>query len=471
MKILFVSLRNSAEFLPENDLEISAGSLNDISSGATEVKLVLPAYKSYLIEAEIHEKHGSETFLGREKKAIHYYTGFWRGVEVIFIKPLDGFKADSIRELGIEQFIIFCKACAQIPAFFESPADIIHLFGWKTALTAPFIRKFFKDNSLYRKTKILFSCEDISEVDLFGPDKFRLTGLDWNEYTPDTMEFWGKFSPVKGGIVYSDRIFVSGSGRITDLLSTTYGHGYDGVFRSRINDIIPIPPCIKQSDWDPSTDRFLPENYSSGNSEGKKQCKAALLQEVSLKDGEKPLIALFLEKSRHQEDILQSSMEYLNALQINYIICTEGKSQDRAIENLTQNSSSVKSLYFDDEKSQKKIYSGTDCCVFLMPDDKRLLHLKAMRYGALPISRKGGAFVDNIIPHDEDPEKANGFFYQDFISTNIVKLFRHISNISYRNGKEIHQLKKNAMNYDSSYKRNVTEYLRAVNNVISPKNG
>lgn len=52
-----------------------------------------------------------------------------------------------------------------------------------------------------------------------------------------------------------------------------------------------IAPCgFDNSTWDPSTDNFLPQQYSVKDMKGKAVCKAALQQHLGLSEHASPIL-------------------------------------------------------------------------------------------------------------------------------------------------------------------------------------
>lgn len=46
--------------------------------------------------------------------------------------------------------------------------------------------------------------------------------------------------------------------------------------------LVVAPPVFDSSAWDPSVDKFLPQNYSADNMKGKSVCKVLLQQHLGL---------------------------------------------------------------------------------------------------------------------------------------------------------------------------------------------
>ena len=70
--------------------------------------------------------------------------------------------------------------------------------------------------------------------------------------------------------------------------------GFDGVVQGRADRLIGILNGVDYSHWSPEADRFIAQNYSLHNLEGKKTCKQDLLPVFGLPEEniERPVIGI-----------------------------------------------------------------------------------------------------------------------------------------------------------------------------------
>jgi starch synthase len=62
---------------------------------------------------------------------------------------------------------------------------------------------------------------------------YERSGLDWLEFHPGGVEFYGKMNLLKAGLVYGDAICVASQRMLEELQQPSGGHGLEGVYRQR----------------------------------------------------------------------------------------------------------------------------------------------------------------------------------------------------------------------------------------------
>ena len=67
-----------------------------------------------------------------------------------------------------------------------------------------------------------------------------------------------------------------------EIQGPEHGFGFDGVVRSRADDIVGILNGVDYDDWDPRSGRHIARPYSPEDLSGKAACKADLLRAYEL---------------------------------------------------------------------------------------------------------------------------------------------------------------------------------------------
>jgi starch synthase len=88
----------------------------------------------------------------------------------------------------------------------------------------------------------------------------------------DGMEYWGRISFLKAGIVFS-RMVTTVSARYAEEIQTAqYGFGFDGILRERASKLVGILNGIDYQQWDPAHDprsHHRPQSVATRPSPGK----------------------------------------------------------------------------------------------------------------------------------------------------------------------------------------------------------
>ena len=116
----------------------------------------------------------------------------------------------------------------------------------------------------------------------FDPTELAWIGLGRDLFTPDRLEFWGRASTLKGGVVFSDAITTVSPTYAQEILTPEYGFGFNGILANRAHDLVGILNGIDTDAWNPATDPYLPVHFGAGSLEQKAEVKRALLEYAGL---------------------------------------------------------------------------------------------------------------------------------------------------------------------------------------------
>ena len=302
MRILFVS-SEVVPFAKTGGLADVSGilpqALNNLKANCS---IVLPLYRAVrkngfkpeLIKSDIPIEMGDglDTFNLRHLKQ--------GTTDVYFIEKDEYYDRDHI--YGTPQgdhpdnalrYSFFSKAALYTASRHIGKVDLMHLNDWQTALIPLYLRLYHKDDPNLSKTKTFFSIHNLAYQGLFEKEVMPGINLPDNLYNMNALEFYGKISFMKAGILYSDAIGTVSVGYAREILTPEFGCGLDGLLRTRKDDLYGILNGTDYSVWDPSTDKFICKNYSPSNIEPKADCKEDLIKEFGIAmDRKKPIIGM-----------------------------------------------------------------------------------------------------------------------------------------------------------------------------------
>ena len=116
-------------------------------------------------------------------------------------------------------------------------------------------------------------------------------------------------------------------------------------------------------------------------------------------------------------------------------------------------------LAFDEELAHQ-IEAGAD--MFLMPSRYEpcgLNQMYSLRYGTIPIVRATGGLADTIQDVDQDPEKGNGFVFEEYDAGHMLAAIQRAVE-AFGNGDRWGDLMNRAMAADFSWARSAEKYLQ-----------
>ncbi|MFN3395694.1 MAG: glycogen synthase, partial [Thermodesulfovibrionales bacterium] len=197
-----------------------------------------------------------------------------------------------------QRFIFFSKAILEALMTMGLRPDIIHCNDWQTAMIPLYLKTLY-NNDFFRHISSVMTIHNIGYQGIFDSSQLNLTGLGWEWFNMEGIEFYGKINLLKAGLISADIITTVSKRYAEEIVTPEFGHALDGVLRKRAKDLRGILNGIDTEEWNPATDRFLPHVYNHDDS-GKKRCREELIKECGLNSihKEAPLISFVGRLSR-----------------------------------------------------------------------------------------------------------------------------------------------------------------------------
>ena len=133
-----------------------------------------------------------------------------------------------------------------------------------------------------RGTPSIFTIHNLAYQGVFESDWLPRVDLGWEQFTADRLEFYGRMSMLKGGIVDARVITTVSRRYAAEIQTPAFGFGFDGILRARSADLVGILNGIDAAEWDPANDQYLPAPFSAADLTGKRAAKVAVLQRYAL---------------------------------------------------------------------------------------------------------------------------------------------------------------------------------------------
>jgi len=473
MRIVFVT-PEMVPFAKTGGLADVTGTLpKEIQALGREVICFLPKYKKIdvhrwpLKEAldRFQIPMGSEVETGRAFRYDHP-----AGFRVYFIDQPEYYSRDELYGTPLgdypdndRRFVFFQRATLEVLRKLGIKPDVIHSHDWQTGLLPVYLKTLYSNDSFFAKTKTVFTVHNLAYQGNFPPDSLPGTGLSWEEFKLERLEFYGKVSFLKGGLVYADALTTVSPRYAQEIQMKEFGCGMEGVLQMRRQDLTGIVNGIDPAEWDPENDPDLAAPFSAKKLEGKALNKAALQKENRFKVDEK--IPLFSITTRLVDqkglDILAPAVESLMKRGVQLVLLGTGEEKYhqlfRDLAKKHPRELGVHLLF--DAKMAKRIYAGSD--VFLMPSRYEpcgLGQLISYRFGTVPLVRETGGLADTVEDFDPATGKGTGFVFKDYQSQAFLKAVDRALEV-YRNPKLWQKLVRNGMKCDFSWHVSAKQYV------------
>jgi starch synthase len=306
------------------------------------------------------------------------------------------------------RFARFAAAAAELAAGHvdaDWAADLVHVNDWPSALVPAYL------NWTERQIPTILTVHNLAYQGLFSRETLGRIGAPQNSFTVDGIEFYGKVSFLKAGIVYATHVTTVSGTYAREITTPEFGCGLDGLLRLRANQhqLTGILNGIDES-WDPRTCRDLVSSFDAGEWKGKQVNADYVRRKFGLAVSKGPLFAL-VARLVHQKgiDLVLSAVDTVVAAGGQIVVAGSGEDHlERALQEKSRifpDSVGVEIGFHDVEA--RRIFAGSDFT--FMPsrfEPCGLSQMYAQRFGSLPIGHQTGGLAETI----EDGK--TGFLFQ-----------------------------------------------------------
>lgn len=474
-KILFAAFE-AAPFVKTGGLGDVAGSLPSyIKSDEYDIRVILPK-----LSAIPPKYHSEMKYICNYKVPLGWreqYCGLFelehRGVTYYFLDNEYYFYRERVYgdfDDG-ERVAFFSKAVLESISRMDFKPDIIHCNDWHTALTPVFLHEHYNGLDDYRGIKTVLTIHNLRFQGMY--DRFiigDILGLRGTNAEPQLIHD-NSVNYLKGGIIYSDMVTTVSPTYAENICTHEYGEGLESLFCSIRYKLRGIINGIDYNVYDPSKDEYITEHYDITSMDHKAVNKAALQNELGLKEDKD--IPLFVIVSRLTPQKGMDVVSYLlpqfadKKMQL-AILGTGYRNYEDAFRHMSGACPDRIAARIEfDEGLSRRFYAGAD--VLIMPsvfEPCGLSQMMAMRYGTLPLVRETGGLKDTVDGYWETGDRATGFLFKD-ADTNALNVTVDLAIKIWNEDKKLwKRMQENAMKKDFSWHKSAIEYRKMYDELI-----
>ena len=368
-----------------------------------------------------------------------------------------------------ERFIYFSRSVLEVCKAVDFIPDVLHCCDWQCGLVPVYLDKFYRQDPRLADIASVFTIYNLSHQGLFWHYDMHLTGLGWDLFTPDGLEYYGKINLMKGGLLWADILATVSPTYSREIQSKEFGHGLEGVLQYRSDELYGVLNGVDYNTWNPENDPLIAKNYSMEDLKGKQVCRRALLQDFSLEDdADRPVIAMisYLD-SQKGADLVADCIEKILALDLYFILMGTGQEKfHRLFHHIREKYPQKMGLRLEhDSTLQHKILAGAD--MLLKPSRYEpwgARQIYALKYGTIPIVCAAGSLNDSVknFISEENIAAGTGLIFDDPTSEALLEAIHRALNI-YQTQKNWKALQGRAMQEDFSWEVAAGEYERLYN--------
>ncbi len=487
MKILCVA-SEVTPFAKTGGLADVASALPKALSGlGHDVRIVMPLYRQ--VDRQRFGVRPTPIRLSIRLGALALEGAVWEGVlpssrvPVYFVDQPDLFDREELYQAkgkdypdNLERFGFFSQAALQMLPTLAWQPEIIHCHDWQTAFVCAHLTwGALGREPFFQSAADVFTIHNLAYQGLFPKEQWAVTQLPDAAFSIQGLEFYGKISCLKGGLVAANMLTTVSPTYAKEILTPDFGAGLEGVLAARKQDLVGIINGIDPEEWDPKTDPHIASRYNVEQLAGKSLCKLALQKSRRLPEHHGLLVGV-IQRLVEQKgiDLIVQGMEQLVALPIQIVILGTGEpSYHQQLERLAQQFPGRLSvnLKFDNALAHQ-IEAGADA--FLMPsrfEPCGLNQMYSMRFGTVPIVRKVGGLADTVIdlgPSTSTARTASGFVFEEHTVAAMVQAVKRAV-ATFRDQTLWTSLMQAGMRRDVSWNRSARAYIEVYERAIAKK--
>ena len=453
MRVLFVT--------PECAPLTKTGGLGDVAAAlpaalraqGNDVRTLLPRYRE--IDASGAEERARLRLLGMEARVLEKGECLFVDVPELYDREGGPYQDAAGADWADNalRFAVLSRAAALLASSASPLAwrpEILHCNDWPTALAPVYLH--FEP----ARAGSVMTVHNLAFQGIFDATLLERLELPRATFAIEGVEFYGRLSFLKGGLVYSDAITTVSPTYAREIQTAELGCGLDGVLRERRGVLRGILNGIDAELWNPMTDTYLAERYSWTSLERKAANKTALQRRLNL--AEEPAAPLLGVVSRfaHQKgiDVLAAAVDDLVQLGAEICVLGRGEREDEAAiaAAAARHPGRVAVDIGFSEQLAHLIEAGAD--MFLMPSRYEPCGLNQMysqRYGTPPVAHATGGLADTVMDGE------TGFLFAPAESAALVAAVKRALG-HYSDARRWRELQRRAMTRDFSWAGPARQY-------------
>jgi starch synthase len=351
--------------------------------------------------------------------------------------------------------------------------DVVHGHDWQSGLAPVLLRNGYAPATL-ANTPAVFTIHNLAYQGVFDASWLTRLGFGWSLMRIDALEYWGRISYLKGGIMFSRMITTVSPRYAREIQTPELGFGFDGILRHRADDLVGILNGIEYDRWDPARDPYLPEPFDATRLAGKLAAKRMVLETFGMPAGAaalaRPLVGLISRLVDQKGfDLIAEIADELPKLDASFVLLGSG---DRRYEDLwlglaSRHPDRIGAMIGFDEPLAHRIEGGAD--LFLMPsrfEPCGLNQMYSLRYGTVPVVRAVGGLHDTVRNFNPRTGEGTGFSFDEYSAQTLLDTLRSALGV-YRDRETWRRIQQAGMTQDFSWDASARQYVKVYERAVA----
>ena len=291
--------------------------------------------------------------------------------------------------------------------------DVVHCHDWPTAIAPLYVKL-----DAAARAKSVLTIHNLAFQGLFPYAEIDGLQIPESARGLEGMEFHGRASFLKAGIVYADAVTTVSPTYAREIQTPELGFGLEGVLTMRGKSLHGVLNGIDTKVWNPQNDPHLASPYGVLTLERKVANKRLLKKRMKLGGPDDRLLLGCVSRITHQKgiDVIAAAIPQLVAMGAQLaLVGTGDREMTAALQAAAAKHKGEVAVYIGfDESLAHLVEAGADA--FLMPsrfEPCGMNQMYSQRYGTPPIANATGGLVDTVVDDSHGPGGATGFLLRE----------------------------------------------------------
>jgi len=283
-----------------------------------------------------------------------------------------------------------------------------------------YARTALRDDPIIGGVRTVMTIHNLAFQGTFDARELGWIGLGADLYQPHLLEFYGRASALKGGVVFSDVITTVSPTYAREIRTPAAGFGLDADLRARGEAVVGILNGVDYSVWNPATDPFLPHNYDHDDLSGKSLNKIALTDLLRLGGAAgSPLVGMVtrLTPQKGIDLVMQVLPALIETRELRFVVLGNGETRYESFFEDLQRRFPGRAVFHEGYSEELAHFIEGAADIFLMPsyyEPCGLNQMYSLRYGTVPVVRRTGGLADSVQHYDPESGEGTGIVFNDF---------------------------------------------------------